>query len=91
MILRLGCRFDYAPRPGLSEAFTALDKAIADQVNRSDDPRIRAVSQIAMMRFTFPDDLLNCQELYWSDGNHFSAAGEIRFGRRLPDDFLEFR
>lgn len=30
-----------------------------------------------------PEDLLNCETVFWSDGYHFSAAGEARFAPRL--------
>ena len=27
---------------------------------------------------------------FWSDGDHFSDAGEVLFGKRLPDEFVRF-
>ena len=49
---------------------------------------LKPISQNKIFNFRFPEDYLNCKNLYWSDGDHFSADGEIRFGKRLPDNFL---
>jgi peptidoglycan/LPS O-acetylase OafA/YrhL len=91
-LLRLGCRYPYALRPGLREAFDLLDSAISKSVEAlPEGVRLEAVSQIDLYAIAFPQDLLDCRNLFWSDGDHYSASGEVRFGKRLPDGFLEFR
>lgn len=35
------------------------------------------------MNLSLPEDLLTCDAIYWSDGDHLSAAGEVYFGERF--------
>lgn len=41
------------------------------------------MSQIELLNLSFPGDFLNCETLFWTDGDHFSDAGERRFGQRM--------
>jgi peptidoglycan/LPS O-acetylase OafA/YrhL len=89
-IIRNGCRHDYRLRNGLKEKFLRLDEVIVKHVQKIQTARIKLVSQIGLFRFEFPGDFLSCEELYWRDGDHFSVAGQYRFGKRLPENFLSF-
>lgn len=85
-ILRLGCNHNFQPRPGSIELFNILDQSLAEisEVGGS----VKYISQIDTFDFRFPEDFMSCSELYWSDGDHLSVQGEIKFGQRLPSDFL---
>ncbi|MDY0058045.1 MAG: hypothetical protein RBS46_17275, partial [Methyloversatilis sp.] len=74
----------------LRELFDNLDDKIQSVVTNSDAKNIKTVSQNQTYKFIFPSDLLNCENVFWSDGDHFSIEGEVRFGKRLPDNFLLF-
>lgn len=87
-LLQHGCANAFSLRPGQAEPFLALDSYISRQL--PDTGRVRFISQNALLQFDFHTDLMNCQALYWDDGDHFSADGELYFGQRLPDDFLQF-
>jgi hypothetical protein len=89
--LKKGCGFTYGLRPNLYQTFTDLDSAIFEAVNKRKNRKIRVVSQNGIFNFDFSVDFLNCEDLFWSDGDHFSSSGEVRFGARLPADFLQFK
>lgn len=78
-VLRRGCEAEYPLRPGQREAFERIDAAIA----------IRAAAAglrhlpMAALEFDMERDFLTCEALFWSDGDHWSTAGEARFGARL--------
>lgn len=91
VFLKNGCDYSYGLRPNLYETFIALDSQISEIVSSLESKRIRVVSQNDIFNFDFSVDLLNCKDIFWSDGDHFSPSGEVRFGARLPTDFLEFR
>ncbi len=91
IFLKNGCDYSYSLRPKLYETFAALASQISEIVSSLENKRIRVVSQNDIFNFDFSVDLLNCKDIFWSDGDHFSPSGEVRFGARLPTDFLEFR
>lgn len=91
VIFRNGCEFPYSLRPNLSETFRLLESQISDVVTSLGNKRIRLVSQNDIFNFNFAVDLLSCKEIFWRDGDHFSSSGAVRFGARLPADFLQFR
>ena len=39
--------------------------------------------QVEAFGFSFDRDLLDCDSIFWSDGDHFSLAGEKRFSGRF--------
>jgi len=88
--MKHGCKYDYQIRPGFREKFLKLEKKISSYVSEHKFKGIKLVSQNEFFNFDFPSDFLNCSELYWSDGDHYSALGELRFGARLPENFLKF-
>ncbi|MGL3608887.1 acyltransferase family protein [Rhizobium sp. G187] len=83
---RVGCDARFTLRPGQGEAFEALDAFIGSRVAKFG--QFSYVSQNQMMRFDWATDYSDCKELFFADGDHYSAAGEIRFGRDLPPSFL---
>jgi peptidoglycan/LPS O-acetylase OafA/YrhL len=85
-VMRLGCAHDYGLRTGQAATYAAIDAAIQRQVASS--PGIRFVSQIRSYHLQFPRDFMNCEKLYWMDGNHYSPIGEKEFGGRF--DFVAF-
>lgn len=81
MILQKGCDFDFKLRPNHRQIFDDLDAYIEKLL--ANDDRVRFVSQNKVFQFRFPDDLMSCTVNYWSDGDHLSAIGEERFGKRF--------
>jgi peptidoglycan/LPS O-acetylase OafA/YrhL len=65
--------------------FERLDDVIAEKLKNY--PEITYVSSIEALGFSSAADLYDCEHIYWSDGDHWSGAGEQRFGRRLARAF----
>ncbi len=89
-IIKHGCKYNYQIRSGLREKFLKLEKKISSYVTEYKFTGIKLVSQNEFFNFDFPSDFLNCSGLYWSDSDHYSTLGELRFGMRLPENFLKF-
>lgn len=87
-ILQKGCHYAFALRPGQQQPFNELDAYISSRLPANEN--IRYMSQNEMMNFDFTHDLMTCSDKFWDDGDHYSSAGEIRFGKRLPENFLHF-
>lgn len=86
ILLRAGCDGKFVLRPGQAEAFLMLDQHIGRLV--ANGGKINYVSQVDVVKLDMAKDYITCDTLYFSDGDHYSAAGEVRFGSRLPKDFL---
>lgn len=78
---RQGCTGAYTLRPGQTELYAKVDRAIAKA--SAERPGLRHVSQAGLYQYDYPADLLDCGTLYWEDSNHLSPAGKKRFGERL--------
>jgi peptidoglycan/LPS O-acetylase OafA/YrhL len=78
-VLADSCAATFALRPNLVETFERLDATIAEALVGT------GVSYIPLSRFPLDmaRDFLDCQTDYWSDGDHWSPAGEAYFGARL--------
>ena len=87
-ILKNSCDFEYLYRPNLYETFTELDSFVEVLINSYSNDRLNTVSQNEMFQFNFPSDFMNCNTIYWSDGDHFSASGEEYFGKRVTQELL---
>ena len=87
-ILKNGCNGNWRFRDNQYEVFVALDEVIANLIDARNSTNLTWLSQNQVFKFDLSNDFMNCEELYWSDGDHFSIAGEIRFGKRLPENFL---
>ncbi|MFT5488448.1 MAG: hypothetical protein ACI9JL_000509 [Paracoccaceae bacterium] len=84
LMLKAGCGFQYALDQKRMAPFRKVDAAIKDrfeQAGRRDN--LIYVSQINLVKFDISKDFTTCNELYWSDENHWSAHGETLFGQRL--------
>ncbi len=79
-IRRSGCEHSYQLRPGTEETFLNLEAMIARSLSESP---VEFLSQNSLLNLSFPEDFLSCDALFWSDGDHFSDAGEERFGKRM--------
>lgn len=73
-----GCDAGLVIRAGTEENFRRLDDALV-QVAKD----VPYLSQIALFGMQFPRDLGGCNGLLWSDGDHYSAKGEVEMGRRV--------
>lgn len=87
-VLKNGCTHEYLLREGHFEVFTALDEFIERSTAAAFAGTFTTVNQNQLFGFTFPADFMTCDALYWNDGDHFSAAGEVHFGQRIPEGFL---
>jgi peptidoglycan/LPS O-acetylase OafA/YrhL len=66
--------------PGQADIFERLDKVAAIAAAAHEVPYVSAVSAID---FHAGRDILDCENVYWKDGDHFSEVGGRRFGLRL--------
>jgi peptidoglycan/LPS O-acetylase OafA/YrhL len=66
--------------PAIISIFTKLD---AEMKASSNGHRYRYVSAMGAIDFDARYDIFDCSNIYWNDGDHFSLAGEARFGKRL--------
>ena len=89
-ILRNGCEGKYFFREGQVALFDNLERVIAAQIDAVGSDRLTWVSQNELFHIDLAKDFMTCDDLYWSDGDHFSETGEVLFGSRLPDDFVKF-
>lgn len=87
-VLTYGCDFDYQFRPNQKNLYQNLDKEISVGIKKNPKEGLAYRSQISLYEFQFPRDFMNCKEIFWNDGDHYSAAGEKFFGYRIPNDFL---
>lgn len=63
------------------ETFSGLDAFIAAKVEEREN--VSFASQIEALDFHPRTDLYDCDNIYWRDGDHWTEAGEQRFGHRL--------
>lgn len=61
--------------------FERLDETIAEHLKRY--PGITYQSSVKALSFSSNVDLFDCEQIYWEDGDHWSGAGELRFGQQL--------
>lgn len=79
LVLRAGCTAAFALRPGQAQVFRHLDETLAAA---SAGTRVTYVP-LSAQPFDMASDFMTCATLFWSDGDHWSASGEARFGTRL--------
>jgi len=65
---------------GQGAAFETLDVYLKEQ---SEARGIGYISEIDAADFDITSDLYSCEQLFWSDGDHWSPDGEARFGPRI--------
>ena len=89
-VLRNGCDGKYFFRDKQYELFEDLERVISTAVDAVGSDQLTWVSQNDLFGFDLTTDYMSCEDIYWSDGDHFSETGEVLFGSRLPDDFVAF-
>ena len=89
-VLRNGCQGRYFFRKNQYELFDDLEGVIVEALGEVENDQLTWLSQNEMFNFDLTNDFMTCDEIYWSDGDHFSETGEVRFGARLPDEFVQF-
>ncbi|MEH6386426.1 MAG: acyltransferase family protein [Pseudomonas profundi] len=79
-----GCESPPEIRKPLRETFEQLDDRIADtaQTYKGIDYR----SSIKTLNLSGGHQLMDCQNLYFRDGDHWTIAGELRFGKVLKEE-----
>jgi peptidoglycan/LPS O-acetylase OafA/YrhL len=78
-VLRARCDDVVALRPGLEALFDELDQVAFTAA------KARAIGYLGLsvLDYDHTQDFMTCDALFWSDGDHWSEAGEARFGARL--------
>lgn len=76
-----GCASPPEVRDNVVESFESLDRHIDDAVERRG--RIEYVSMVEMINAKNGNNLIDCRNIYFHDGDHWSPAGERKFGRLL--------
>jgi len=61
--------------------FRQLDAFIKQRT--AAQPHLAYVSTIDAVAFDPQEDFYDCNSVYWSDGDHWTTAGEYRFGKRI--------
>ena len=89
-VMQYGCKGDFRFRENQLETYKALDYRIAELLSDLNIKKLKYLSQIDIFKFNLKEDFMKCNELFWSDGDHFSEDGEIYFGKKLPDQFINF-
>lgn len=77
-IKKYSCSHKFRTRENLDDAFNELDKVFSEVFKDSLYFSIQEITQ-----FSIDTDLLDCTEIYWSDGDHWSSAGERKFASKL--------
>ena len=67
--------------------YSELDQTLARQVR--EHKSLTYASTIDAIGFEPSNDLYTCNEVFWSDGNHWSIAGAKEFGRRIIKSLLD--
>ena len=78
-VLQMTCAATFALRPGQRAAFERLDAAIAARLAGGPVKYL----PLSATPFDMATDFLDCTHDYWTDGDHWSPAGEAYFGARL--------
>ena len=89
-VLRNGCTGKYFFRKNQYELFDQLESVIVESLDEVKNDQLTWLSQNEMFNFDLTNDYMTCDEIYWSDGDHFSETGEVLFGSRLPDEFVQY-
>jgi peptidoglycan/LPS O-acetylase OafA/YrhL len=85
-VLKLGCDNNFALRDGQEVIFRSIDSAISTLTVSS---AVDFLSQNDDIKFAFRHDFMTCEEIFWADGDHFSARGEKYFSGRLSLEFFD--
>ena len=78
--VRNGCDYRYSARPGQYALYDNLDAHIARRLRGTS---IKYLSQTKAFHIDVGTDFMNCDRTLWSDGDHFSRAGQAYFAQRF--------
>ena len=67
--------------------FAQLDQTLARQLQ--EHKSLTYVSGLDAIEFDPSKDLYTCNEIFWSDGDHWSSAGQKEFGRRIIGSLVD--
>ena len=67
--------------------FSKIDQTLAHRLQKHKS--LTYVSGQDAIDFDPSNDLYTCNEIFWSDGDHWSRAGEKEFGRRIISSLIE--
>lgn len=79
-IIRNGCEFDFSLREGQFDIFQKVNTEIKSTLKATG---IDYIDQLKMTKFNIKEDFINCDNWYWSDGDHWSLTGSEVFTKRL--------
>lgn len=82
-----GCESPPQIRKHLRDSFEQLDRRIASTAQRYAGVEYR--STIDTLNLSEGNQLMDCQNLYFRDGDHWTVAGELRFGKVLKEQLEE--
>jgi hypothetical protein len=68
----------------LARGLVQLDQYIESRIAKNTSS-LHYVSLINLLNFDKQVDLYDCNSIYWFDGDHWSASGERRFGKKIVD------
>ena len=77
-IKKFSCKHKFLTRENLTKSFHALDQIFKETFTASE-----YISLQEIIKFSIDKDFMNCEEIYWADGDHWSKSGEIHFSERL--------
>jgi peptidoglycan/LPS O-acetylase OafA/YrhL len=83
-MIRRGCDYKASLTASHMGNFERLDEAVRAQIDTS-RPAYGYLSEFEAVALDPSVDLYDCEAIYWSDGDHWSIAGERRFGRRVVE------
>jgi len=78
-VLAQDCKLPISLRIGQAEIFAALDAQAKVLAAARGLPYV----PLALQPYDPATDFMTCADLYWSDGDHWSRSGVLRFGTRL--------
>jgi len=67
--------------------YSNIDKTLEEKLDNHKS--INYISGMDIIKFNPSKDLYTCNEIYWSDGDHWSKAGEKEFGRRIMESLID--
>ncbi|WP_369743394.1 acyltransferase family protein [Pseudidiomarina sp. PP-1MA] len=82
-LLDNGCNFSYSIRPGLFELFDSI--AIAAHKVGGSYPSVELFNLPRFISMKESKDLIDCPQLMWRDGDHWSHFGEVYFVKKLVE------
>jgi peptidoglycan/LPS O-acetylase OafA/YrhL len=73
-------------KENLAETFLQLDDYLSRVISAS--AAVSYFSEIDAVNFDINNDLRDCDVVFWSDSDHWSKSGEMRFGHRFVDQLM---